>query len=86
MLVAQEIVDRLDGIEGAEGNLYEDGAPVAHSAVPKTWEFEGLEFLTGFRLGRYEASGLIDELRQVEGLSLVVLHGTDEIWSDTVPS
>ena len=34
MLIAQQIVDGLDGIEGAEGNFYENRIPVAHSSVP----------------------------------------------------
>lgn len=34
MLVSKKVVDRFDGIEGAEGNLYEDGAPIAHGAIP----------------------------------------------------
>ena len=37
MLVAKEIVDGLHRIECAEGNLYEDGAPVAHGTIPQTW-------------------------------------------------
>ena len=37
VLVAQQVVDGLYRVEGAEGNLYEDGAPVAHGAVPESW-------------------------------------------------
>jgi hypothetical protein len=36
MLFAEQIIDRLNGIEGAEGHFNEDGAPVAHGTIPKT--------------------------------------------------
>ena len=37
MLVAEEIVDRFDGVEGAERNLDEDRRPITHSAIPQAW-------------------------------------------------
>ena len=37
MLVAQKVVDGLHWIEGAEGHFDEDGRPVAHGSIPKTW-------------------------------------------------
>jgi len=43
VLRAEEVVDGLDGVEGGEGNLYEDGVPVTHGAVPETGKFKGLE-------------------------------------------
>ena len=44
MLWAQQIVDGFDGIEGAQGNLDEEGVPVTHGAVPEAGQFKGLEF------------------------------------------
>ncbi len=44
MLVAQQVVDSLNRIEGGQGNLYHQGVPVAHSTIPQTWQFKGLEF------------------------------------------
>ena len=35
MLLAEEVVDRLDGVEGFERHFHEDGGPVAHSTIPK---------------------------------------------------
>ena len=43
VLVAEEVVHCLHGIEGGEGYLYEDGVPIAHGAIPQTGEFECLE-------------------------------------------
>ena len=43
VLIAQEVVHRLHGIEGGEGYLYEDGVPVAHGTIPQAGELERLE-------------------------------------------
>ena len=34
VLAAQEVVNLLDGVEGLEGNLYEERVPVVHRSVP----------------------------------------------------
>ena len=39
---AQEVVDGLDGVEGLDGHLDEDGVPVAHGSVPKAGELQGI--------------------------------------------
>ena len=44
MLRAEQVVDRLDGIEGAERNLYEQSVPVTHGTVPQAGQFQSLEF------------------------------------------
>jgi hypothetical protein len=46
MLFAQQVVNGLNGIEGAQGNLDKYGAPVAHSTIPQTWQLESLELFT----------------------------------------
>ena len=46
MLFAQQVVNGLNGIEGAKGNLDKYGAPVAHGTIPKAWQLEGLELFT----------------------------------------
>ena len=43
MLVAEKVVDGLDGIEGSQGNLNENGRPVAHGTIPKSGQLESLE-------------------------------------------
>ena len=80
MLFAEEIVDGLHRIEGSEGNFYEDCAPVAHGSIPETWQLEGFQLLAGFRLRGDEACGLVDEIRQIERTSLIVLHSADKIY------
>ena len=79
MLLAQEVVHRLDGVEGAEADFNEDGAPVAHGTVPKAGEFEGLEFASALALVADEAGGLIDVAGEVELLATVVPYGADEV-------
>ena len=34
MLIAEQIVDRLHWVEGAEWHFHKDGAPVAHGTIP----------------------------------------------------
>ena len=43
MLWAQEVVDGLDGIEGAQGNFYKESVPVTHCTVPKAGQLKCLE-------------------------------------------
>lgn len=37
MLLTKQIIHCLYGVESAEGYFHENGTPVAHSAIPKTW-------------------------------------------------
>ena len=79
MLRPQQVIDGLHGVEGSEGHFHEDGAPVAHGAVPQTGQLKCLQLLAPFRLGRDEASGLVNEVGEVERLAFVVLHRTDQV-------
>ena len=45
MLLAEQVVDRLDGIERRERHFDEDRVPVAHRAIPQSRELQGLQFL-----------------------------------------
>ena len=45
MCVAEEIVDSLHWVEGLKWNFYEDCVPIAHGAIPKTWELKCLKVL-----------------------------------------
>lgn len=44
MLLAEQVVDRLDGIECRERHFDEDRVPVAHRAIPQSRELQGLQF------------------------------------------
>ena len=79
MLLTQQVVHCLDGVERAERHLHKHGVPVAHGAIPQTRQLEGLQLLSALRLLRDETGGWVDILGQVEGLSLVVLDGADEV-------
>ena len=68
MLFTEQVIDCLHGVEGAKGNLYEDGVPVAHSTIPQSWQLKGLEFLAVLTLAADESCGLVDIFRQVEWL------------------
>ena len=50
MLLAEEVVDGLDGVEGGYGYLNEEGDPVGHGSVPETGELLRLECLGTFAL------------------------------------
>ena len=80
MLVAEQIVDGLHRVECAQRNLYEYGVPVAHRTIPETWQLQGLQVLTVLALARDETGGWIYELRKIEGIALVILGCTNEIY------
>lgn len=80
MLLAEQVVDRFDGIEGRDRHFDEDGVPAAHSAVPETRQLECEQFLTVFRLIGDKAGLRVDILRQIEGFAFVVAYRTNEIY------
>ena len=80
MLVAEQIVHGLHWVEGTQRNLYEYSIPVAHRTIPETWQLQGLEILTVLTLARDETGRWIHELRKIEGIALVILGSTDEIY------
>ena len=43
VLGTEQVIHRLDGIEGGEGNLHEKGVPVTHGAVPQSGKLKSLE-------------------------------------------
>ena len=79
MLLAEQVVDRLDGIERRERHFDEDRVPVAHRAIPQSRELQGLQFASVLALRADEARGGIHKLREVERLALVVDDATDEV-------
>ena len=40
---SEEVENDLNRVECSERNLYEEGIPVAHRAVPEAWKLKGLE-------------------------------------------
>ena len=86
MLVAEQIVDSLHWVECAERNLYEYGVPVAHRTIPETWQLQGLQVLTVLALARDETGRWIYELRKIEGIALVILSCTNEVYRVEVSS
>ena len=79
VLVAQEVVDGLDGVEGLKGHFHEDGGPVAHGAIPQSGEFKSFQLTAVLGLEGDEACGRIHEVRKVEAITLIVACGTDEV-------
>ena len=79
MLPPQQIIHRLDRVEGLDGDFDEDGVPVAHRAVPEAGQFEGLQFAAVFALLGDEAGILIYVIGQVEFLAFVILQGAHEV-------
>ena len=79
MLRAEEIVDRLHGIERAERHFNEDGVPVAHGAIPEAGEFERQQFLAVLGFVGNEAGGGVDEIGQMEFFAVEVAQTTHEI-------
>ena len=79
MLFTQQVVHGLYRVERAEGYFHEDRVPVAHRAVPQARQFQRLQVLAVLRLVRDEARGLVHIAGQVELMSLIVAHGTNQV-------
>lgn len=45
MLLTQQVVDSLNGIECTEGYFYEDSVPVAHRTIPQSRQLQCLQLL-----------------------------------------
>ena len=86
MLIAEQIVHGLHWVEGTERYLYEYGVPVAHRTIPETWQLQGLQVLTVLALAGDETGRWIYELRKIEGIALVILGCTNEIYRVEVSS
>ena len=75
----EKVEDDLDGVEGLDGNLDEEGVPVAHGAIPEARKLESLELTALIALGADESGVLIDIVREIELLTAVVAQAADEI-------
>ena len=80
MLVAEQIVHGLHWVECTERNLYEYCIPVAHRTIPETWQLECLQILTILTLARDETCRWVNKLRKIEGIALVILGSTNEVY------
>ena len=95
MLLAVEVVHRLDGIERREGHFHEYRGPVAHRAVPQAGQFEGFEFTAVLALVGDEAREPVYVLRlkcvpcsniAFFSASAMSICELSRICGDTVPS
>ena len=75
----EKVEDDLDWVEGLDGNLDEEGVPVAHGAVPEARKLESLELAALIALGADESGFLIDIVREIELLAAVVAQAADEV-------
>src|SRR5258708_13375680 len=64
VLRAQQVVDRLHGVEGGGRDLDEDGVPLRHRAVPQAGALERTELAATARLLADEPRLRIDAARQ----------------------
>ena len=73
MCFPEQVQDYLDGVEGLDRDLDEEGVPVGHGAVPETRELEGPQFAALVTLGADETGfgiHMLQEMhRTVEALS-----------------
>ena len=79
MLRTKQIVDGLNGIEGRKRHFHHDGTPVAHRSIPKARQLQSFQFLAIFALVGDEASCRVNEVGQIELLSLIVSNCADEV-------
>ena len=79
MLLAEEVVDGLDGVEGGDGDLDEEGNPVGHGAVPEAGQLLRLDGEGTLGLFADESCLRVDILAEVEIAAAVVLGAADEV-------
>ena len=79
MLGTEQVQDCLHGIEGNQRHLDEDGVPVAHRAVPETWQFLGFQRTALVALAADEAGLRINKALQVEFPAQIVRRRADHI-------
>ena len=79
MLISEQIINGLDGVECAYGHFYEDSAPIAHGSIPQARQLKCLELLAVLTLRADEASIVVDMLEEVEAITFIVLGSTNEV-------
>ena len=79
MLLSEQVVNGLNGVECAYGHFYEDCAPVAHGSIPQARQLKSREFLAVLALRADEARVVVDMLEEVEAIALVVLCSAHEV-------
>ena len=79
MLLAEEVVHCLNGVERGDRHFDEDGVPLGHSSVPQSGQFERQQFLAVFGLIGDESRLRIHKVWQVERLAFDITDGADEV-------
>ena len=79
MLWTQEVVHRLYWVEGFDWHFHKHGNPVAHRAVPQSWQLKCLDVNAIFRLHANQASVKVNKFLQIEFLALIVFQIAHQI-------
>ena len=61
VLLAQQVIDGLHGIEGGKGYFHEYRTPVTHGSVPQTGKLQCLQFFSSLTLTADETGGLVNK-------------------------
>lgn len=77
---SEEVENDLNRVECSERNLYEEGIPVAHRAVPEAWKLKGLELAALVALRADESGILVNILEKVEAVSLIVMETAYDVY------
>ena len=79
MLLAQEVIDRLDRIKGHLGDLHKNGNPVRHSTVPEPRKLQCFQITPVFGLARNEYGFRVHVAFQIKCVSLPVTYAADDV-------
>ena len=77
---SEEVENDLHWVECSERNLYEEGVPVAHRAVPETRKLKSLELAALIALRADESCIFIYILEKVETVSLIVMEAAYDVY------
>ena len=76
----EEVENDLHRVECSKRDLYEEGVPVAHRAVPEAWKLKGLELAALVALRADESCVLVNILEKVEVVSLIVMETAYDVY------
>ena len=79
MLLPQEVVHGLYGIERFKRHFHEYCVPIAHRAIPKPRQFQCLQFAAVLAFATDEACRPVYIVGKMEGFSFIIFDGADQV-------
>ena len=75
-----KVVHRFRRIERTQGHFHKHRIPIAHSPIPQAGQLQSLEFFSVFTFIRNESRITVHIIGQIELVSFIILHCTNQIY------